>query len=100
MLYHDGLRISMPKLPATAQNFGHPLLIIPTFRCYLCYTTKFLTAIQSQARSRLYRMFTDVSLNLVNAPIVHLSVYKYTYLYFNDSNEVSWTRLVENKECY
>ena len=29
MFYHDGLRITLPKMPATAQNFGHPPLIIP-----------------------------------------------------------------------
>ncbi|KIK02963.1 hypothetical protein K443DRAFT_677125 [Laccaria amethystina LaAM-08-1] len=27
MFYHDGLRITLPKMPATAQNFGHPHLI-------------------------------------------------------------------------
>ena len=27
MLYHDGLRITLPKMPATAQFLGQPLLI-------------------------------------------------------------------------
>ena len=31
MFYHDGLRITVPKMPATAQNFGHPPLILPCF---------------------------------------------------------------------
>ncbi|KAF8185198.1 hypothetical protein BJ912DRAFT_491128 [Pholiota molesta] len=34
MLYHDGLRISLPKMPATAQFFGHPHLISPHLLFY------------------------------------------------------------------
>jgi len=28
MFYHDGLRIMLPKVPATAQFFGQPPLIL------------------------------------------------------------------------
>jgi len=28
MFYHDGLRITLPKVPATAQFFGQPPLIL------------------------------------------------------------------------
>jgi hypothetical protein len=37
MLYHDGLRITLPKMPATAQNSGHPLLISPLLLCLLVF---------------------------------------------------------------
>lgn len=33
MFYHDGLRITLPKMPATAQNFGHPPLIFLLLPC-------------------------------------------------------------------